>query len=140
MSFPSNQESDVTATRNQGSETRSKPGPRRARATLALDALKRKVYQIDDLSNYSFRDRVIIRVIGVVFYVATGLICSTLRWEVRGREHLDRINTDGQRTIFAFWHVCIITSCWFWRNRGIVVMSSVSRDAEYTGRVIKRFG
>ena len=29
---------------------------------------------------------------------------------------------------------------WFWRKRGIVVMSSRSRDAEYVGRFIKRFG
>jgi lysophospholipid acyltransferase (LPLAT)-like uncharacterized protein len=33
-----------------------------------------------------------------------------------------------------------LSATWFWRDRGIVVMSSVSRDAEYTGRVIKRFG
>jgi len=137
MSLPPSQESGITATRNQVPDNNSTPGARRA---LPSDALKKKVYQLDDLSNYSFRDRLVIRVIGITFYVLTGLICSTLRWEVRGREHLDRINTDGRRTILAFWHVCIVSACWFWRNRGIVVMSSVSRDAEYTGRVIKRYG
>src|SRR5262249_41157169 len=40
----------------------------------------------------------------------------------------------------ASWHACILSATWFWRDRGIVVMSSLSRDAEYTGRVIKRFG
>src|SRR4030095_5643746 len=42
--------------------------------------------------------------------------------------------------IYTFGHVCIVSATWFWRNRGIVVMSSASRDAEYTGRVIQRFG
>jgi lysophospholipid acyltransferase (LPLAT)-like uncharacterized protein len=73
-------------------------------------------------------------------YLTTRAICSTLRWEVRGREHLDAVLGSGHRPIFTSWHVCIISATWFWRNRGIVVMSSVSRDAEYTGRVIKRFG
>ena len=77
---------------------------------------------------------------GIVFYLLIRLICSTLRWEVRGREHLDSILTRGHRPIFTFWHACILSATWFWRNRGIVVMSSTSRDAEYTARVIKRFG
>ena len=36
--------------------------------------------------------------------------------------------------------MCIFNATWFWRKRGIVVMSSTSRDAEYTARFIKRFG
>lgn len=141
MSFPSNHESSVpAATSSKNLESKSTTRAKRRREPVDIDALKKKVYKRDDLSAYGFRDRLAIRVIGITFYVATGLICSSLRWEVRGREHLERINADGRRTIFAFWHVCIITATWFWRKRGIVVMSSVSRDAEYTGRVIKRFG
>jgi lysophospholipid acyltransferase (LPLAT)-like uncharacterized protein len=140
MSFPSNHESSVPAASNKDIETKSTTRAKRLREIVDIDALKKKVYTLDDLSAYRFRDRLSIRVIGVTFYLTTGLICSTLRWEVRGREHLERINADGRRTIFAFWHVCIITATWFWRKRGIVVMSSASRDAEYTGRVIKRFG
>jgi len=68
------------------------------------------------------------------------LICSTMRWEVRGRQHLDTVLTQGHLPIFTFWHVCILSATWFWRKRGIVVMSSTSRDAEYTSRVINRFG
>lgn len=109
-------------------------------ASAGLEALRRRVYRFSDLSAYRARGRWIIRVAGIVFYLLIRLICSTLQWEVRGREHLDAIIAGGHRPIFTFWHVCILSATWFWRNRGIVVMSSISRDAEYTERVIKRFG
>lgn len=111
-----------------------------SRASASLEGLRNRVYCFSDLSAYRARDRWIIRVAGIVFYLLIRLICSTLRWEVRGRKHLDSILTRGHRPIFTFWHVCILSATWFWRNRGIVVMSSTSRDAEYTARVIKRFG
>ena len=112
----------------------------RAKGSANPEALRNRVYSFGDLSRYSGRDKLIIRATGLLFYSLTRLICSTLRWEVQGREHLDNILACGHQPIFTFWHVCIVTATWFWRNRGIVVMSSESRDAEYTGRVIKRFG
>jgi lysophospholipid acyltransferase (LPLAT)-like uncharacterized protein len=104
------------------------------------DALRTRVYNASDLSRYGLRDRFIIRAADLFLYLLICVICSTLRWKVQGREHLESIIESGHRPIFTFWHVCILSATWFWRNRGIVVMSSVSRDAEYTGRVIKRFG
>lgn len=104
------------------------------------EILRERVYGPGDLSRYSLRDRLVIRCADQLFYWLIRIICSTLRWEVRGREHLDSVIQSGHRPIFTFWHECIFGATWFWRNRGIVVMSSASRDAEYTGRVIKRFG
>jgi lysophospholipid acyltransferase (LPLAT)-like uncharacterized protein len=102
--------------------------------------LKSRVYGVSDLSTYRMGDRLTIRAADISMSWAIRAICPTMRWEVQGREHLDTILASGHRTIFTSWHVCIVTATWFWRDRGIVVMSSVSRDAEYTGRVIKRFG
>ena len=128
----------------QASENISaRPSSRRASrpgASNDLEALRNRVYSFSDLSHYRTRDRLFIRAADLVTYLLTRLICSTLRWEVQGREHLDDTLAGGHRPIFTFWHVCIVTATYFWRNRGIVVMSSTSRDAEYTGRVIKRFG
>ena len=104
------------------------------------EILRERVYGPGGLSDYSFRDRLVIRCADQLFYWLIRIICSTLRWKVRGREHLDDVIQSGHRPIFTFWHECIFGATWFWRNRGIVVMSSASRDAEYTGRVIKRFG
>ncbi|HWO00903.1 MAG TPA: lysophospholipid acyltransferase family protein [Blastocatellia bacterium] len=105
-----------------------------------VDQLRRRVYAFDDLSSFTTRDRLIIRVADLCFYFLIRVICSTLQWDVRGYEHLDSINDSGKRGIFTFWHSCIFSATWFWRNRGIVVMSSMSRDAEFTARLIKRFG
>ena len=105
-----------------------------------VDQLRDRVYSFADLAPYSIKDRLMIRVADVIFYSLLGTICSTLRWEVRGRENLDSIISNGHQPIYTFWHVCIVGATWFWRNRGIVVMSSASRDAEFTGRVIQRFG
>ena len=105
-----------------------------------LQSLQNLVYSFSDLSHYGARDKLMIRAADLFLYSLIRVFCSTLRWEVVGREHLDAVLASGHRPIFTFWHVCIVSATWFWRNRGIVVMSSVSRDAEYTGRVIKRFG
>jgi lysophospholipid acyltransferase (LPLAT)-like uncharacterized protein len=105
-----------------------------------VDLLRRRVYSFEALSGYPIRDRLVVRVADLAFYFLIRAICSTLRWEVRGYEHLDTIKGAGRRAIFTFWHSCIFSATWFWRNRGIVVMSSNSRDAEFTARFIKRFG
>ena len=110
------------------------------RQRVDQDLLRRRIYEFSDLSTYRQLDRLIIRGADLFLYWLIRAICSTLRWEVRGRHHLDSIIDRGHRPIFASWHACLLGATWFFRERGIVVMSSISRDAEYTGRVIKRFG
>jgi lysophospholipid acyltransferase (LPLAT)-like uncharacterized protein len=126
--------------RESSSEPPSSQRASRAKVSADLEALRNRVYSFSDLSHYRTRDRLIIRAADLFLYSLIRSICSTLRWEVLGSEHLDTVLASGHRPIFTFWHVCILGATWFWRNRGIVVMSSVSRDAEYTGRVIKRLG
>jgi lysophospholipid acyltransferase (LPLAT)-like uncharacterized protein len=121
----------------------ARPSTRRAaRAATAADVetLRRRVYGKTDLSAYGWRDRLIIRAADLFFFTLIRMICATCRWEAHGAEHLEAIHGGGRRAIFTFWHVCIFGATWFWRKRGIVVMSSTSRDAEYTARFIKRFG
>lgn len=102
--------------------------------------LQRRYYAFADLSPYPWKARLSIRLADRFFYLLILLICRTLRWEQRGAAHLDEIYQNGRRTIFTFWHACIFTATWFWRQRGIVVMSSQSKDGEFTSRFIKRFG
>lgn len=104
------------------------------------ESLRRRVYGDSNIAHYSPLDQLMIEGADLIFYSLIRTICATLRWEVRGEENLDRILESGHQPIFAFWHECILPATFFWRGRGIVVMSSMSRDAEYTGRVIKRFG
>jgi lysophospholipid acyltransferase (LPLAT)-like uncharacterized protein len=39
-----------------------------------------------------------------------------------------------------FWHRAVIPATWFFRRRGIAVMTSRSFDGEYIARIIERFG
>jgi lysophospholipid acyltransferase (LPLAT)-like uncharacterized protein len=114
--------------------------PRRRAPRPSLLEIKERAYRFSDLSRYDWRDRILIRAADLFFYFLIKLICRSARWEVRGMHHLESILADGRRAIFTSWHACIFGATWFWRNRGIVVMSSQSRDGEFTGRFIKRFG
>lgn len=130
---------DVSARGQDAGSLRTKRAMR-DRDEASAEDLRRRVYSQADLSSYSLRDRIIIRAAGMFFYLLIRIICSTMRWEVHGGAHLDSIIASGHRAIFTFWHACIFSATWFWRKRGIVVMSSQSRDAEYTSRFIRRFG
>src|SRR5262245_24544979 len=55
---------------------------------------------------------------------------------VVGWEH----HTENEPLVYCFWHNRIPTATYFWRHRGIVVMSSQSFDSEYIARFIQRFG
>ena len=63
-----------------------------------------------------------------------------MRWESGGSEYLDEIHRSGARAIFTCWHGRIFPATWYWRNRGIVVMTSLNFDGEYTTRCIRRLG
>jgi lysophospholipid acyltransferase (LPLAT)-like uncharacterized protein len=123
----------------EGSPARTKP---RRRASERGDPgdLRNRVYRVSDLSAYRLSERLLIRTADLFFYLLIKTIGLTLRMEVKGGENLDHIHSAGHRAIFTFWHSCIFTATWLWRKRGIVVMSSQSRDGEFTGRFIKRFG
>ncbi len=69
-----------------------------------------------------------------------GLIGRTLRWRVEGLEHLDEVVRSGRQPIMGFWHGRILTATWFFRGRGIVVITSENFDGEWIARIIERFG
>lgn len=71
---------------------------------------------------------------------AIGIFGRSLRWEAEGAEHLDEIHARGHRAIFAFWHGRIFPATWYWRQRSIVVMTSLNRDGEVIARCIRRHG
>ena len=89
---------------------------------------------------YTTSERFKARVIGWAGYVAVGLIGRTMRWQSVGDEHLKSILDSGHRAIFTFWHGRIFPSTYFWRNRGIVVMTSQNLDGEGIAQCIQRFG
>jgi lysophospholipid acyltransferase (LPLAT)-like uncharacterized protein len=75
-----------------------------------------------------------------VGYVAVLLIGRSLRWTIQGWESFEAALGTGKPPIFTFWHREIFSATWFWRRRGIVVMTSQNFDGEYIARIIQRYG
>lgn len=73
-------------------------------------------------------------------YMAVLLIGRTLRFEVYGWEDWEAARKLGKGLIYTFWHREIFAATWFWRQRGIVVMTSQNFDGEYIARIIERHG
>ena len=65
---------------------------------------------------------------------------ATYRWRVQGLEHYESIVASGKQPIFAFWHGRILPATLFWKNRGIVVITSQNFDGEWIAGIIRRFG
>ena len=68
------------------------------------------------------------------------LLARTFRWRVEGADHLRAVERSGRPPIIAFWHGRILPGMWYFRRRGIVVMTSENFDGEWIARIIERFG
>jgi lysophospholipid acyltransferase (LPLAT)-like uncharacterized protein len=65
---------------------------------------------------------------------------ATYHWREQGVEHLARLTREGRPPIFAFWHGRILAATLYFRDRGIIVITSENFDGEWIARVIRRFG
>jgi lysophospholipid acyltransferase (LPLAT)-like uncharacterized protein len=101
---------------------------------------RHRAYRFADLSSYSFKQRTLIRLADLVFFVLIKLIGRTVRFQVEGWENWKAAASPGKIPIYTFWHNRVFLATYFWRRRGIVVMTSRSFDGEYIARFIQRFG
>jgi lysophospholipid acyltransferase (LPLAT)-like uncharacterized protein len=81
-----------------------------------------------------------VRLIESLVYPLAALLGRTWRWEVEGLEHLERVEAAGRQPVMAFWHGRILPAAYYFRHRGIVVITSENFDGEWIARVIERFG
>lgn len=65
---------------------------------------------------------------------------GTYSWRVKGRWHLDALTAAQIAPIYAFWHGRVLSATLFFRDRGIVVITSENFDGEWIARIIGRFG
>jgi lysophospholipid acyltransferase (LPLAT)-like uncharacterized protein len=75
--------------------------------------------------------------------IASPLISAlgrTWTWQVEGAEYYDAVVRSGRQPILAFWHGRILPSLYYFRDRGIVVITSQNFDGEWIARIITRFG
>ena len=73
-------------------------------------------------------------------YRVVAALGATLRWRTDGLEHLDAVIRSGRQPIMAFWHGRILPATLYFRERGIVVITSENFDGEWIAGIIKRFG
>jgi lysophospholipid acyltransferase (LPLAT)-like uncharacterized protein len=78
--------------------------------------------------------------IAAVGYRLVQLLGSTLRWKTEGLEHFDAIVAGGHQPVMAFWHGRILPATYYYRRRGIVVITSENFDGEWIAGIIERFG
>jgi len=88
----------------------------------------------------SRRKRLEAAAIPVVGYGLIAALGATLRWRTDGFEHFEAISKAGHQPIMAFWHGRILPATYYFRGRGIVVITSANFDGEWIAGIIERFG
>ena len=78
--------------------------------------------------------------IAALGYPLIAMLGRTLRWRVAGAEHLTSIAASGRPPVMGFWHGRILPATYYFRGRGIVVITSENFDGEWIARIIERFG
>ena len=87
----------------------------------------------------SRRKRAELTLISGLGYPLLAALGSTYRYVVDGLDHLRAAEALGQ-PIHAFWHGRILPGTFYFRRRGIVVITSENFDGEWIARIITRFG
>jgi lysophospholipid acyltransferase (LPLAT)-like uncharacterized protein len=88
----------------------------------------------------SWARRLQVAAIAGVGYPLINALGHTLRWRVEGLHHVQAIVASGRQPVMAFWHGRILPATFYFRRRGIVVMTSENFDGEWIARIIERFG
>jgi len=88
----------------------------------------------------SWTKRLQVAAIAGLGYPLINALGHTLRWRVEGLQHFDAIQASGRQPVMAFWHGRILPATFYFRRRGIVVITSENFDGEWIARIIERFG
>ncbi len=88
---------------------------------------------------FTLAQRVKLWLIALAGWLAIALIGPTLRPTV-SIEDGGPADAFPVPAIYALWHRCVFYASYFWRRRGIGVMTSRSFDGEYIARIIEKFG
>lgn len=67
-------------------------------------------------------------------------LAGTWTYRATGAGHLEALTRAGEVPILAFWHGRILEAVPYFRDRGIVVITSENFDGEWIARIIAKFG
>jgi lysophospholipid acyltransferase (LPLAT)-like uncharacterized protein len=88
----------------------------------------------------SWSKRAQVATIAGLGYPLINALGHTLRWRTEGLQHFEAIRASGRQPVMAFWHGRILPATFYFRRRGIVVITSENFDGEWIARIIERFG
>jgi lysophospholipid acyltransferase (LPLAT)-like uncharacterized protein len=88
----------------------------------------------------SRRKQIEAKVIAAVATPIVEALGGTFTWHARGAHHWDEIVRGGRQPILALWHGRILAATLYFRDRGIVAMTSENFDGEWVARLMRRFG
>ena len=88
----------------------------------------------------SASDRFKAALIAGTAYPLIAALCWTYRWRIEGAAHYDAVTSSGQQPILALWHGRILPGLHYFRNRGVVVITSQNFDGEWIARILHKFG
>ena len=88
----------------------------------------------------SWAKRAQVAAIAGVGYPVINALGHTLRWRVEGLHHFEAMIASGRQPVMGFWHGRILPATYYFRRRGIVVITSENFDGEWIARIIERFG
>ncbi len=81
-----------------------------------------------------------VALIGRVGAPLIAALARTWRYSSEGADAFDRCVAAGQRPILALWHGRILPATPFWRDRGVVALTSENFDGEWIARIMSSFG
>lgn len=84
--------------------------------------------------------RIQIPIIAALVYSVIRTLGPTLRYEILGWHHAEKVYAQKKQCIWSFWHRVIIPVVWWARNRGYVVMNTTAFDGQWTRKVIEWLG
>jgi hypothetical protein len=86
------------------------------------------------------RDRLKARLIAAAGYPVLSALCRTLTYRIEGGSHFDELVGSGRQPILALWHGRILAGLHYFRDRGVVVITSQNFDGEWIAGILSRFG
>lgn len=84
--------------------------------------------------------RIEVAAIAAIGYPVLAALGRTFRWREEGAEHIQSVLASGRQPILALWHGRILAATIYFRDRGVVAVTSQNFDGEWIARIMRRFG
>jgi lysophospholipid acyltransferase (LPLAT)-like uncharacterized protein len=85
-------------------------------------------------------DRLKAAAIASAAYPAVAALGRTLKWRSEGEAHYRTVVESGRQPILSFWHGRIFGGLHYFRDRGIIVITSQNFDGEWIAQILTHFG